>query len=352
MEMYFYSADHCHEVDHPELLLPEASTSFAKDNAFLADDRCTTTYLAQNKQDGFLAIRVWRENFWDPDGRRVFLRRLERELLIWNNLAHPNIAPLYGLVFAYGKWASSVTPFYRNGTINSYLSNHPKTDPLVLLCGAAEGLAYLHSRNPPVSHGDVRGRHIFIKDDDGNGGNTNRPTAVISNIGTNYLPTPPNWIIASDDGTRWMAPEIMISESSYEPVDGSCEDSYEDPRTKSKLRTTVESDVYSFGMTMLESNLLNVSTVSQQVYTRRVPFPHRRFYGGVIHDVVSGVRPIRPGPDECPGLDDKIWDVIQKCWRHDPRERPSMAAVANVLREMLSETALRMVPIPIRKASL
>ncbi|KAF9258747.1 kinase-like protein [Marasmius fiardii PR-910] len=240
-------------------------------------------------------------------------------------------------MFTYGKWASSVTPFYQNGSINHYLSNHPKVDPLVLLCGVAEGLAYLHSCTPPISHGDVRGRHIFVKDTDEGGS----PTAVISNIGTNYLPTPPSWIIACDDGTRWMAPEVMISESSSS--DGSIPSDEE--RMKLKLKTTTESDVYSFGMTMLEVSVFSLSkpltedeSLVQQVYTHRTPFPHRRFYSGVIYDVISGIRPSRPGPDECvvSGLKDDVWEVIQWCWRHDPRERPSMATVANALRRILS----------------
>ncbi|EEB98309.1 hypothetical protein MPER_02209, partial [Moniliophthora perniciosa FA553] len=133
--------------------------------------------------------------------------------------------------------------------------------------------------------------HIFIADDN---------TPVLSNINTNHLPTPPNWIIASDDGTRWMAPEVMLSDISIPPLV---------PYQDSRLPTTPESDVYSFGMTMLE------------LYTGRVPFSHRRFYGGVIHDVVNGIRPARPSVDACPGLNDDVWDVITSCWVQDPCQR-------------------------------
>ena len=62
----------------------------------------------------------------------------------------------------------------------------------------------------------------------------------------------------------------------------------------------------------------------KQMYTGRVPFAHRRFYGGVVFDVIRGVRPPRP---ECPKLTDDIWTVIQSCWNHDPKKRPTINTV-------------------------
>ncbi|KAI3611321.1 hypothetical protein WG66_002059 [Moniliophthora roreri] len=144
--------------------------------------------------------------------------------------------------------------------------------------------------------------------------------AHLSNIGTNHLPTPPNWIIASNDGTRWMAPEVMLSDASM-PSSVPIQDS--------RLPTTPASDVYSFGMTMLE------------LYTGHAPFSHRRFYGGVIHDVVNGIRPARPSLDACPGLTDDIWDVITSCWAQDAYQRPSMDAVVRRLYVLYKTSMLK-----------
>ncbi|KAL0572052.1 hypothetical protein V5O48_009910 [Marasmius crinis-equi] len=311
MDVFFHSASHYHEVENTELLLSEPFTSLMMDSS-PSDDRHTDTYRGKNAEHNLVALRVWRSQADDQKSMRMFLRRIEKELSIWKNLEHPNVAPLHGLAFAYGMRPSSVTPFYANGTIKRYLSNHPNASPLRLLCDVAKGLAYLHTRAPPISHGDVRGCHIFVKD---NG------TPVISNIGTNHLPSPPNWTISSGEGTRWMAPEIMI-EDSREP--------FEDRPEEVRLNTTPQSDVYSFGMTIYE------------VYSRRVPYHWRRMYAGVIPDVVRGIRPPRPDADECPGLTDDIWSLIERCWNQNPNERPSMLEVVALLEQMLLESALEL----------
>ncbi|KAJ4485214.1 kinase-like domain-containing protein [Lentinula aciculospora] len=128
--------------------------------------------------------------------------------------------------------------------------------------------------------------NIFIADDG---------VPVLSNIGLGQLPIPPDWTIPSDDGTRWMAPEVM------------------DPCSVSRFNleclTTPMSDVYSFGMTILE------------VYTGKVPFCTRRFYSGVVLDVTRGIRPPRPTAEDCASLTDEIWHIIESCWTQDPFQR-------------------------------
>ncbi|KAK7047172.1 hypothetical protein VNI00_006838 [Paramarasmius palmivorus] len=310
MEMYVgCDSDTVETVHHHSLLLLADDALSVKDTAGLSADHSTTTYRGEDKRGSLFAVRVWREKCSELETRKRFMKRLERELLVWHNLQHANLAPLHGLTFTYGKWPASVTPYYRNGNINEYLAKHSKKDVLRLLCGVAKGLSHLHSREPPVAHGDVRGCNIFI-DDDG--------SPVLTNIGTNHLPIPPNWIIASDDGTRWMAPEIMLSDVTISPMVA-----YED----SRLQVTPASDVYSFGMTILE------------VYTGRVPYAHKRFYGGVIHDVVNGIRPPRPDSGSSPCLTDEIWEVITSCWEQDPCRRPTIDAVLRRLR-ILHKTSL------------
>ncbi|KAF9065356.1 kinase-like domain-containing protein [Rhodocollybia butyracea] len=197
---------------------------------------------------------------------------------------------MYGMVFVLGNMPAVVTPHHANGNINQYLRKNPSADLKLLLAGVASGLQYLHELSPPVSHGDLRGCNIFIGE---------QRTPILCNIGQSQMPTPPNWTIPSDDGARWMAPEVMDPCSTF-----------------GSESTTPMSDVYSFGMTMLE------------LYTGSVPFPARRFYGGVILDVVRGIRPSRPSPDTCANLTDELWNTIQSCWVHDPSQRPTMKSVS------------------------
>ena len=50
-----------------------------------------------------------------------------------------------------------VSPFLPNGNAAAYLIANPEASALGLLLGAAYGLEYLHTRQPPITHGDLRG---------------------------------------------------------------------------------------------------------------------------------------------------------------------------------------------------
>ena len=45
-----------------------------------------------------------------------------------------------------------------------------------------------------------------------------------------------------------------------------------------------------------------------------------------------GYRPDRPAR-----LPDALWEVVQACWREDPVERPTMAAVVAVMEEVMHD---------------
>jgi hypothetical protein len=64
------------------------------------------------------------------------------------------------------------------------------------------------------------------------------------------------------------------------------------------------------------------------MYTNKVPYSHRRFYGGVVSDVVHGVRPPRPIAATAPQLTDEVWSLMEKGWHHNPKKRPSIETVA------------------------
>ncbi|KAF5364606.1 hypothetical protein D9758_005616 [Tetrapyrgos nigripes] len=289
----------------------------------------TSTYRG-TYMGNLVSVKLWRgpcgSSESDKRERRRFRKHLEQPLLTWlslSSLKHPNITPLYGLVFAFGKLPAIVTPYYANGDINCYVKESLRNpdrevDVKKLFEMVAAALAYMHSLNPPVSHGDVRGSNIQI---------TSSGTPVLTEIGTSHLPFPPDWTIGSDDGTRWMAPELMSPDSD---IDMYYVQEKEDDEDLLRLRTTPMCDVYSFGMTMFE------------VCTGRIPFSHRKFYGGVVYDVVSGKRPPRPSPSDAYAsllLTDKIWEIIQTCWEQKPKHRPTMSSVRTWLRSVPSRSS-------------
>ncbi|KAG9048644.1 hypothetical protein FS837_012353 [Tulasnella sp. UAMH 9824] len=92
--------------------------------------------------------------------------RLAREMKVWADLKHPNIVPFVGfhlnqdVAWLISSWAS-------NGNAHGYLmkANADFSTRLKLLLDAAEGLAYLHGRNPPVSHGDIKSPNVLISEE-------------------------------------------------------------------------------------------------------------------------------------------------------------------------------------------
>jgi len=104
--------------------------------------------------------------------------------------------------------------------------------------------------------------------------------------------------------SRWMAPEVL------EPSDDfSIQDAGETVYTPN-------TDVYAFGMTILE------------VITGRSPYSHQRHDTVVILEVIRGIRPNRP---QDPAISDNVWNIISACWETKPHKRPPAALVASWL---------------------
>ncbi|KAF9647906.1 kinase-like protein, partial [Thelephora ganbajun] len=76
-------------------------------------------------------------------------------------------------------------------------------------------------------------------------------------------------------------------------------------------RHSKESDIFSFGMVMIE------------VFTGNVPFSNLATATAVT-SIVFGKRPKRPSH---PSLTDRLWALTQHCWKEKPQDRPQMGQV-------------------------
>ena len=77
---------------------------------------------------------------------------------IWKTLQHPNVLELLGASSASSDppWFF-VSPYYKNGSLVSYLKGLPSLDAvdiLKMVHQIAKGMAYLHGRD--VLHGDLK----------------------------------------------------------------------------------------------------------------------------------------------------------------------------------------------------
>ncbi|KIM91557.1 hypothetical protein PILCRDRAFT_763184 [Piloderma croceum F 1598] len=237
------------------------------------------------------------------------LKAFSTEAVIWRQLCHPNVLPFYGVFHLEDKGPCLASPWMKNGNVTSFLKLAPETRRLPLasqMLDIAEGLHYLHTFEPSIIHGDLKGVNILI---------TDSHRACLADFGLATTKDSKSFVVNSTTtmrvaGTlRWQAPEL------FDP----CADD-------TACVSSLASDVYAF------------ACVCYEMFSGEVPFHDIRNDYRVMNSVMLGKRPTRPSHDMC-GLDDEIWCIIESCWTHKPIERLTTHKIVERLR-LLSTTSV------------
>ncbi|KDQ11694.1 hypothetical protein BOTBODRAFT_35125 [Botryobasidium botryosum FD-172 SS1] len=249
------------------------------------------------------------------DDKNAGMRRASREIDIWKGLRHPNILPFIGLATNIDTGPCLISPWIDYGDLHEYLNHGANVDRFSLIWQIANGLEYLHTSNPPVVHGDLRGANIFVSVTGnafiGDFGSSHKLTGPISEARVYQVdPTqdysrgmygPSNssnsvvWLFAWDP--KWQAPELWDEHA---------------------VRT-LSSDVFAFGRVVFEcfANCIPWAGLSDAVV------------------VVLTSRNQLPPPDEdavSRGLDDHMYRLMAYCRETEPKDRPTVQLVARQLR--------------------
>ena len=117
-----------------------------------------------------------------------------------------------------------------------------------------------------------------------------------------FAPDQPTFLLSCiDDGAvRWMSPELISPERFG----------------LEKGRPTKKSDCYALGMVVYE------------ILSGCTPFATSDSIA-ILRKVLDGERPERPQGETGKLFTDDIWDVVERCWKAEPRGR---ASARNVLR--------------------
>ncbi|KZT30247.1 kinase-like protein [Neolentinus lepideus HHB14362 ss-1] len=237
----------------------------------------------------------------------VFMKNLQNDIYelcrSLKALHHPYVQEILGLTFDFGYMPGIVMPWYSKGNIIQFLSAESEKggeEKLRLMCQVAEAVEYIHTRETPIVHGDIRGANILIDADN---------TPKLCDIGLTFITNSSEFTTAKTAGNcRWASPEVLNPES-----DEDLADDVPSPYTK-------ESDIYALGMTIHE------------VFTGLIPFHSRRNDVSVIFAVIKGERPEIPDSmKEIPGLA----DLVERCWKADAKERPTAGEVHTCLASTL-----------------
>ncbi|KAG9041896.1 hypothetical protein FS837_011613, partial [Tulasnella sp. UAMH 9824] len=227
-------------------------------------------------------------------------KRFMREAYVWSRLKNDHIIEFLGFYFSSteGKTeALLVCPWMENGESVRYVKHQrlPPGERLQLLLDAAKGLQYLHSRVPPICHGDIKGSNVLVKNDG---------RAAICDFGLAQVLDEEFERLASQTthrGTiRWTSPERLEDNGPLAP----------------------SSDVWSWAWLIWE------------FMTEKIPFHFVSHASAVIFHIVTLKFPAydqEAAISEIPTLS----KLMQLCWQKEPESRLSMEECIERLEQIL-----------------
>lgn len=249
-----------------------------------------------------------RDCSWSPQldqstAQRMLVVELNKESSLMASLRHPNIVLFLGVCL---DPPCMVTEFCARGSLLDVLSR-AKTNKAVaaeldwrrrlkLALDAAKGMHYLHTRQPPVLHRDLKSANLLVdkhwqaKVADFNLSRVMQPSAAVSSLAAS--------------NPRWLPPEVLA---------GNGYDS--------------SADVYAFGIILWE------------LLTWEVPWKDETPWQVVISVVDHDRRPELPPAEELPGGlpadKGRYLQLMQQCWTQHPQTRPSYETIIGQMRTII-----------------
>ncbi|KAL5815372.1 hypothetical protein ACOSQ3_026157 [Xanthoceras sorbifolium] len=218
------------------------------------------------------------------------LENYQKEIDIMKKLRHPNVLLFMGAVYSQQRLAI-VTEFLPRGSLFRTLHKSNQAldirRRLRMALDVAKGMNYLHRRNPPIVHRDLKSSNLLV--------NRNW-TVKVADFGLSMWKNATYLTAKSGRGTpQWMAPEVLRNEPSNE-----------------------KSDLFSFGVILWE--LMTVS----------IPWNHLNSL-----QVVGVVGFMDRRLDLPEGLDPQVASIIHDCWQSDPDKRPSFEDIIQRMSSLL-----------------
>ncbi|KIO26028.1 hypothetical protein M407DRAFT_49644, partial [Tulasnella calospora MUT 4182] len=213
------------------------------------------------------------------------------EVSLLNDLSHPNVVKVIGFVEdPKNGIAWIILPWERNGNLREFVASAAWEFPerLSLIHDVAKGIDYLHSRVPPICHGDLKSLNVLVNSK--NEGvitdfGSARSMESMSASGTTITLTGFQWTL------RWAAPELLAGS----PAD-------------------LATDIWAFGWICWEAR-------RQQVMTSNFPFEGNNDVSVVVQ-IIHGNVPSVHGD----GRLDQVMafaNLIIDCWSLHPSKRPT-----------------------------
>ncbi|XWS48963.1 hypothetical protein CRYUN_Cryun13aG0122500 [Craigia yunnanensis] len=181
-----------------------------------------------------------------------------------------------------------------------FFSGEYKESTLLDYKKEARGMNYLHHRNPPIVHRDLKSSNLLVD---------RNWNVKVGDFGLSRWKNGTFLTTKSGRGT------VMIPSSSSSPMDGAPELLRNEPSNE-------KSDVFSFGVILWE--LMTVS------------IPWNNLNSLQIVGVVGFMDRRLDLPE---GLDPQVASIIRDCWLSDPENRPSFEDIINRMTGIVPKSA-------------
>ncbi|KAG8961306.1 hypothetical protein FRC00_012661, partial [Tulasnella sp. 408] len=263
------------------------------------------------------AIKKLNWDHEDTEASVKFFKSFVNELSLMAELSHPNIIELVGFVEDMEKYdAWIVLPWEANGNVREFLQSGEWDIPerISLIKDVVNGVEYLHTREPPICHGDLKSLNILVNSSN---------NAVITDFGSarrtpkaaakdhTALEEPPH--AANDDtGT---AQELKTPKIEFNP---------------STLELTLTGPLFTLRWAApelladepsgLPSDMWAVGWICWEIITGKIPFEDLPQAGKVIACVVRGKLPVIRKEAQL-SLVLKLCGLMSDCWKPNPAER-------------------------------
>ncbi|XP_073122638.1 uncharacterized protein [Henckelia pumila] len=237
-----------------------------------------------------VAVKVYCGNQYNEG----MLLDYKKEIDIMRRLRHPNVLLFMGAACSREKLAI-VTEYLPRGSLFKTLHKSKQSldirRRLRMAIDVARGMNYLHHRNPPIVHRDLKSSNLLVD---------KSWTVKVGDFGLSKLKNTTFLTAKSGRGTpQWMAPEVLRNEPSTE-----------------------KSDVYSFGVILWE------------LMTECVPWSNLNSL-----QVVGVVGFMDHRLDLPKNIDPQVSSIISDCWQSNPENRPSFEEIIHKITDLVRSGA-------------
>lgn len=276
--------------------------------------------------DSRLTVAVKQLRLGDGIDEERFLRVFVNELRVVDGLSHPNVVTIIGFVEDLKKriyWL--VFPWEANGNVREFLLSGEWELPerVSLIKDVASGLEYLHTREPPICHGDLKSLNVLVNSD---------YRAVITDFGSARVSRnargleahPPHRLTIQEncDASRDDGPlQVTLSATNAElTLTGpSWSFRWAAPEVLNEEQPDLASDIWALGW------------IAWEVITDNYPFPEAKTQQHITIKVVTGQLPSIHKNSQLSQIA-PLCHVMDMCWKLDPQDRPSAAGCQRTLR--------------------